>query len=162
MTAPTRRATPADAVVVAELLHAFNSEFDTPTPGVEVLATRLRSLLAEPSTFAILGGDPALGGAPALGVALVTLRRNVWSDGPVALLDEMYVEPAHRGTGIGSAILEHMVATCRELGVAEIEINVDESDADTMRFYERHGFSNGDPDTGEKAFYFYRSLEADD
>ncbi len=148
----TRRAVPADAVTVARLLHAFNSEFDTPSPGVDVLARRLTLLLAEPATFAIVGG------APAVGVALVTLRANVWSDGPVALLDEMYVSPAHRGTGIGSKILEHMVRTCRELGVAEIEINVDESDTDTMRFYQHHGFTNGDPDTGEKAFSFYRSL----
>ncbi|OAN33380.1 GNAT family N-acetyltransferase [Microbacterium sp. H83] len=148
----TRRAEPADAVTVARLLHAFNSEFDTPSPGVDVLARRLTLLLAEPTTFAIVGG------APAVGVALVTLRANVRSDGPVALLDEMYVAPAHRGTGIGSKIIEHMVRTCRELGVAEIEINVDESDTDTMRFYEHHGFTNGDPDTGEKAFSFYRSL----
>lgn len=152
MTHPTRRALPIDAATVAHLLHDFNTEFDTPSPGVAALAKRLVTLLDEPSTFAVLGG------APASGVALVTLRSNVWSDGPVALLDEMYVEPARRGSGLGSAILEHMIATCRELGVAEIEINVDESDADAMRFYERHGFANGDPDTGEKAFYFSRAL----
>jgi len=151
-----RRADPSDADRLAVMLHAFNTEFDTETPGVEVLAERLRTLLAEPSTFAVLGGDPATG------VALVTLRPNVWSDGPVALLDEMYVEPEQRGTGIGSAILQHMVEICRELGVAAIEINVDESDAGAMRFYERHGFSGVDPDSGERAFYFYRSLEVRD
>ncbi|MBT2473791.1 GNAT family N-acetyltransferase [Microbacterium sp. ISL-103] len=156
MTTVTRRATPHDASCLAELLHAFNMEFDTETPGVGVLARRLEALLAGPSTFAVLGGDPAVG------VALVTLRPNVWSDGPVALLDEMYVEPAHRGGGVGGAILRHMVEICRELGVAAIEINVDESDAAAMRFYERHGFSGVDPDSGERAFYFYRSLEAGD
>lgn len=149
-----RRAAPSDSGRLAEMLHAFNTEFDTETPGVEVLAERLRTLLAGASTFAVLADDPAAG------VALVTLRPNVWSDGPVALLDEMYVSPEQRGTGVGSAILQHMVEICRELGVAAIEINVDESDAGAMRFYERHGFSNGDPDTGERAFYFYRSLEA--
>ena len=145
-----RRAEVADAERIAELLDAFNTESET--PGVEVLAERLRTLLAGPSTFAVIGDDPAVG------VALVTLRPNVWSDGPVALLDEMYVVPEQRGSGVGSAILQRMVEICRERGVAEIEINVDESDADTMRFYERHGFSNGDPDTGERAFYFYRAL----
>ena len=156
MTAATRRATPHDAARLAELLHAFNTEFDTETPGVEVLAERLRTLLGGTSTFAVLGGDPAVG------VALVTLRSNVWSDGPVALLDEMYVEPARRGGGVGGAVLRHMVEICRELGVAAIEINVDESDAAAMRFYERHGFSGVDPDSGERAFYFYRSLEVGD
>nr|WP_244198790.1 GNAT family N-acetyltransferase [Microbacterium phyllosphaerae] len=138
---------------MAALLHAFNTEFDTETPGVAVLAERLRTLLAGPSTFAVLGGDPVVG------VALVTLRPNVWSDGPVALLDEMYVAPEQRGSGIGSAILRQMVEICRDLGAAAIEINVDESDAGAMRFYERHGFSGTDPDSGERAFYFYRSLE---
>lgn len=147
-----RRADAADAVVIAEMLHAFNTEFDTETPRVEVLAERLRVLLDGPATFGVLGGDPAVG------VALVTLRPNVWSDGPVALLDEMYVAPAHRGGGVGSAILRRMVEICQELGVEAIEINVDESDAGAMRFYERHGFSGVDPDTGERAFYFYRSL----
>ncbi|MGH8953428.1 MAG: GNAT family N-acetyltransferase [Microbacterium sp.] len=156
MTAATRRATPRDAARLAELLHAFNTEFDTETPGVEVLAERLRTLLGGTSTFAVLGGDPAVG------LALVTLRPNVWSEGPVALLDEMYVEPAHRGGGVGGAVLRHMVEICRELGVAAIEINVDESDAAAMRFYERHGFSGVDPDSGERAFYFYRSLDVGD
>jgi len=156
MTAATRRATPHDAARLAELLHAFNTEFDTETPGVEVLAERLLTLLGGTSTFAVLGGDPAVG------LALVTLRPNVWSAGPVALLDEMYVEPVHRGGGVGGAVLRHMVEICRELGVAAIEINVDESDAAAMRFYERHGFSGVDPDSGERAFYFYRSLEVGD
>ena len=156
MTAATRRATPHDAARLAELLHAFNTEFDTETPGVEVLAERLRTLLGGTSTFAVLGGDPAVG------LALVTLRPNVWSEGPVALLDEMYVEPAHRGGGVGGAVLRHMVEICRELGVAAIEINVDDSDAAAMRFYERHGFSGVDPDSGERAFYFYRSLDVGD
>jgi len=156
MTAATRRATPHDAARLAELLHAFNTEFDTETPRVEVLAERLRTLLGGTSTFAVLGGDPAVG------LALVTLRPNVWSAGPVALLDEMYVEPARRGGGVGGAVLRHMVEICRELGVAAIEINVDESDAAAMRFYERHGFSGVDPDSGERAFYFYRSLDVGD
>ena len=149
---PVRRATVDDAHRIAEMLDAFNTEFDTKTPGVAVLAERLRSLLDGPATFAVLGGEPAAG------VALVTLRTNVWSDGPVALLDEMYVGPAHRGGGIGSAILLHMVDLCREIGVAEIEINVDEGDAGARRFYERHGFHGADPDTGERALYFYRTL----
>ena len=80
----------------ARLLDAFNREFGTPTPGVPVLAERLTRLLAGDDVIALLGADP-----PA-GMALVTLRPNVWFDGPVALLDELsYVVPERRGRGSG-------------------------------------------------------------
>jgi len=147
----TRRAGPDDAAVVARLLHDFNTEFDTPSPGTAVLTRRLQSLLAGPGTIAYLAGEPAAG------VALVTLRSNVWYDGSVALLDELYVEPDRRGHGLGAAMIHLLIADARETGVSAIEINVDAEDVDAQRFYERHGFSGVDPDTGERAFYY--SLE---
>jgi GNAT superfamily N-acetyltransferase len=149
-----RLATPGDAPEVARLLHDFNTEFATPSPGVDVLAVRLRRLLAAGDTFAILAGTP-----PA-GVALVTLRPNVWYEGRVALLDELYVAPPLRGRGIGSAIIERLLATARSVDVDLIEINVDEGDVDAQRFYERHGFSPTDPETSERAFYFSLELTA--
>ena len=146
-----RRAGPDDAAEVARLLHDFNTEFDTPTPGPATLTSRLESLLVEPMTVAYLAGEPAAG------VALVTLRRNVWYDGPVALLDELYVAPERRSQGLGAAMIRLLIADADELGVSAIEINVDAGDVDAQRFYERLGFSGADPDTGERAFYY--SLE---
>ena len=92
-----RVATPADARDVAVLLDAFNAEFDTPTPGASVLEPRLRDLLPTPSMFAVVAGEPPVG------LALVSLRPNAWYDGPVALLDELYVVPELRSRGIGTA-----------------------------------------------------------
>ena len=86
-----RLAAADDAESVARLLHDFNTEFDTESPGPTTLARRLRSLLAGTTTFAVLGGEGPDG------VALVTLRTNVWFDGRVALLDELYVSPVRRG-----------------------------------------------------------------
>lgn len=149
-----RRASPADAEVVAGLLHDFNVEFATPSPGVEVLAGRLRTLLAGDDTVALLGCD----GVTAVGVALATLRPNVWYEGPVALLDELYVVPHLRDRGLGSAVMAELVSLAWARGVGLIEINVDESDVDTQRFYERHGFSRTDPDSGERSFFFSREL----
>ena len=150
--AGARRAGPPDARVVARLLHDFNTEFETATPGTDILARRLETLLAAPSTLAYLAGEPAVG------VALVTLRSNVWYDGPVALLDELYVAPAQRGRGFGTAIMRRLMADAQALGVAAIEINVDEGDDGAQRFYERHSFSGADPDTGERAFFYFLEL----
>lgn len=147
-----RLASAQDAADVARLLHDFNLEFDTPSPGVEVLTTRLRLLLADEQTFAIVAGTPPVA------VALVTLRPNVWYRGPVALLDELYVVPDLRGRGIGSDLVDLLVRTARQRSVALIEINVDEADTDAQRFYERHGFAGQDPSTNERAYYFSREL----
>src|SRR5690606_30919748 len=139
-----RLATPADAEAVARLLHDFNTEFDTPSPGVETLAPRLAQLLGGDDTVAVLAGDP---GAE-VAVGLVTLRSNVWYEGRVALLDELYVVPTLRSQGIGSRVIDLVVSTCRDRGAELLEVNVDEPDVDAQRFYERHGISGIEPDTG--------------
>lgn len=147
-----RLASVDDAEEIAQLLHDFNSEFGEPTPDVAVLAARLRGLLSRDATFAIIAGEPAVG------LALVTLRSNVWYEGRVALLDEMYVVPQLRGRGIGSAIIQQLMATSRGSGVDLIEINVDEGDTDAQRFYERHGFSPTEPGSPERSFYFWQEI----
>jgi GNAT superfamily N-acetyltransferase len=141
-----------DAGEVARLLHDFNVEFETPTPGVETLAARLRRLLGGSTTVAILAGEPAFG------VALVTVRTNVWYDGHVALLDELYVAPGRRNQGTGTALIDELLSWAQTNSVDLIEINVDEGDVDAQRFYERHGFTSTEPTTNERAFYFFREL----
>ncbi len=147
-----RRATPADAAVVAALLHDFNVEFATPTPPVEVLAQRLERLLDGEDVVALLALEPAAA------VALMTFRPNVWYAGPVALLDELYVRPDLRGGGIGSALLARACSLARDRGAELMEINVDEVDVDARRFYERHEFSNTEPGGTHRMLYYEREL----
>lgn len=145
-------ATVAEAVTVARLLDAFNREYRTPTPGPAVLATRLRRLLAGTEVIVLLAGDPALA------VALVTLRPTVWYEGPVALLDELYVVPVLRGRGLGSALLRAAEAITRQRGGGLLEINVDGQDLDARRFYERHGYTTIEPGQDQPVLYYYREL----
>jgi GNAT superfamily N-acetyltransferase len=147
-----RLATVDDADEVGRLLHDFNVEFDTPSPGPDVLAGRLRQLLGTSTTFAFLADTPAVG------LALVTLRSNVWYDGSVALLDELYVRPDRRNHGIGTMLIQALSSYASANGIDLIEINVDEGDVDAQRFYVRHGFASIEPPTNERAFYFFREL----
>jgi GNAT superfamily N-acetyltransferase len=149
---PPRLAAVADAAALAELLDRFNREYDTPTPGPEVLARRAERLLAGPDVLALLAGDP-----PA-GLALLTLRPNVWHEGPVALLDELYVVPERRGRGIGTGLLKAAEAESRRRGADHLEINVDGEDGDARRFYERHGYVNREPTQTEPQLYYFREL----
>jgi ribosomal protein S18 acetylase RimI-like enzyme len=147
-----RQATPSDAATVAALLDAFNREFNTPTPGVDVLARRLERLLTDDDLAAILSGKPAVG------VAIISFRPNVWYEGKVATLDELYVRPDLRGRRFGHAMLEAVCTLARERGAESLEINVDGEDIDARRFYERHGFTNTEPGNTEPMYYYYRDL----
>ena len=136
-----RRATAADAPVLARLLWDFNTEFETETDAVEVLAGRFARILDLDPIFAVLAerdGD-------AVGFALVSLRPAIWFDGPAAQLEELYVVPPLRSEGIGTEVLALCRSIALEAGSPEMHINVDEVDADTRRFYERHGFVNIEP-----------------
>lgn len=149
-----RQASSDDAPAVAALLHDFNLEFGEPSPGPSILSDRLGRLLAGNMTFALLAGEPAVG------VALVTLRPNVWYDAPVALLDELYVVPARRRQGIGSALLKASCELARSLGVQLMEINVDGEDRDARGFYERHGFSCMHGQSPQPELYYSRELNS--
>ena len=143
----------ADAPTAAQLLFDFNTEFDTPTPPVDELSERIQGLVPRPDVEILLAGDPAVA------IAVTTFRPSVWTAGPVALLEELYVRPDQRGRGIGGEVLERALASARERGVTTFEINVDEGDVDAQRFYRAHGFTEIEyPETGERAFYFHREL----
>ena len=147
-----RLAGPGDAPAVARLLDAFNREFGDPTPGVPAIARRLAELLGAGSTFAVVVGEPVSG------VALVTLRPNVWYDGPVALLDELYVVPEQRGAGHGTRLLRAVERECLAAGAELLEITVDGEDDGARRFYEWHGYVTGNPGQDEPQLYYSREL----
>ncbi len=148
-----RLATPRDAPQLARLLRDFNTEYGWPSPDADVVAVRLTRQLEGADTFSVVAGSPPVA------LALVTLRPNVWYDGPVAMLDELYVQPHLRRRGIGAAIIGRFLEIARERGVGLIQINVDEPDVDAQRFYRRHGFSDTDGPDHDRALYFHMELD---
>jgi GNAT superfamily N-acetyltransferase len=149
-----RLASPEDAPVAARLLHDFNEEFDTDTPGPEVLSERLGPILADDdATDVLLGGDPAIG------IAVLRLRRAIFDDGLTAYLEELYVAPDHRGEGLGRAILESAIDRARHRGARWIELGTSEDDVAARKLYESVGFINreGGPD-GPITYMYEREL----
>ena len=147
-----------DTTVAADLLDAFNREFDTPTPGTGAIATRLAALLGDQTTFALIAALP--GSGEIAGIALVTLRTNVWYQGWVGLLDELYVVPEHRNRGLGTALLRAAEAEILARGGEVLEIGVDGEDVDAQRFYERAGYVDHDEWSDLPAKMYFRELNS--
>lgn len=97
-------------------------------------------------------------GEPASGLAVLSFRPNVWYDGPVAILDELYVRPDLRGRRLGSALLEAACDLLRDRGGTLMEINVDGEDTGARRFYEARGFTNTEQNSTDPMLYYYREL----
>lgn len=149
-----RLAGPADAAVVGRLLFDFNTEFESPTPSADEFAGRFTRLLAGDDVLVVLAesdGEPT-------GFAYLTLRPTPYGDGPLAQLEELYVVPAFRDGGIGTALLTQAVDEVLDRDAIEMHINVDEIDTDTRRFYERLGFTNIEPGEDYRMLCYLREL----
>ena len=133
VTNSVRPAEPGDVDDIARLLHDFNTEFDEPTPPPDVLAARLRRLLAEDTVVLLVGDGPD-------GLALMRFRPSLWTEGLECYLGELYVVPELRGQGRGRALMEAAIAYTRERGADYMELNVDEGDDAAHALYRSVGF----------------------
>ena len=165
-----RLATAGDAATVGRMLHEFNTEFDSPTPSADRAAQRFEALLRRDDVLVVVANLPRAGSGTDggndagdrdqdhAGFAFLTLRPTPYWDGPIAQLEELYVRPDLRAGGIGTTIITRAIAEVRTRGAREMHINVDSDDVDARRFYDRHGFSDSDPDSGSTMRCYLRQL----
>jgi ribosomal protein S18 acetylase RimI-like enzyme len=148
-----RRAELADAQAVGRLLHDFNTEFEEATPGPDLLAERIRQLLADGQTTILIGG------AGPDGLAVLRFRPAIWSENLECYLAELYVIPDRRGRGLGRALMSAAIEEARALGADHIDLNTSEDDVAARALYESLGFVNreGGPD-GPIAYYYELEL----
>ncbi|MFL5906166.1 MAG: GNAT family N-acetyltransferase [Solirubrobacterales bacterium] len=151
--AAVRRASPGDSDAIARLLHDFQLEFSEPSPGVEALTPRYEELIRKHEMTVLLVGEGPDG------FAQLRFRPVVYSEGPYALLEELYVVPALRGGGLGRALLEAAMDTARSEGATHIELGTGETDVAARHLYESAGFTNreGGPD-GPAMLVYEREL----
>jgi GNAT superfamily N-acetyltransferase len=135
--APVRTARAADAAAATSLLAAQLGEH-----GVDLEAARLRAavdgLIARPERGAVLVAE--LEGA-VVGVACLAFIWTLEHGGASAWLDELYVTPAHRGRGLGEALLAAAIAHARERGHAAIDLEIEAGHERVESLYRREGFT---------------------
>src|SRR5512143_2680335 len=101
----------------------------------------LRELLARSELGRVL---EIVADARPVGYAVLAVGFSLEFGGRSAFLDELYVEPAWRGRGIGAIALGLLQEASRELGARSLALEVGLDNPGAERLYRREGFtSNG-------------------
>jgi GNAT superfamily N-acetyltransferase len=130
-------ATPDDVPRLCELLgHLFAQEADF-RPDPDRQAAGLRLILADPTRGRILVAREA---GRVVGMVSLLFTISTALGGPAVLLEDMVVDPARRGAGIGGALLRAAIDDARAGGFRRITLLTDRANAAAMRFYRRAGF----------------------
>jgi aminoglycoside 6'-N-acetyltransferase I len=121
------------------LLERFFREegFDTPA---EAMRSSLRAMLGNPDSAVFV----AQRDGKAVGVATVTTSVGI-EYGRSAELEDLYVLPEARGSGIAGALIETVCTWCREKGVTAVLVTVTqqgEANHKLLEYYQRRGFTN--------------------
>jgi GNAT superfamily N-acetyltransferase len=96
-------------------------------------------------TAALFGDAPALYGHVAdldgevVGIALWFLNFSTWRGTHGIYLEDLYVSPQHRGSGLGKELLRTLAEVCVERGYSRLEWSVLDWNTPSIDFYKAHG-----------------------
>jgi len=94
---------------------------------------------------ALFGESPKLFGHVAVvdeqvvGMAVWFLNFSTWRGTHGVYLEDLYVQPEHRGTGLGRELLRTLAAVCVEHGYSRLEWSVLDWNAPSIEFYQAAG-----------------------
>ena len=133
-----RPARPDDAAALVGLIREL-AEFERLSHLVEVTPPQLAQQLFGPRPAAeavVAEHDGAV-----VGFALFFTNFSTFLGRPGLYLEDLYVQPAHRGQGLGRALLSHLGALANERGCGRFEWSVLDWNEDAIRFYRQMGAS---------------------
>jgi GNAT superfamily N-acetyltransferase len=102
-------------------------------------------LTEEQLTDVLFGPSPALFGHVAevdgqvAGIALWFLNFSTWRGTHGIYLEDLYVQPQHRGSGLGRELLRSLAAVCVERGYSRLEWSVLDWNTPSIDFYKAAG-----------------------
>ena len=117
---------------------AFRDDIGYDWPSANAFLAGVESLLDDAHTDFLLGAsDP---GAPAQGICQLRFRHGLWRAGTDCQLEDLFVEEAARGTGLGRALVAGARDRALERGARRIELDVNEGTAAALALYASFGF----------------------
>jgi len=131
-----RVATPDDAADVARLMIGFRDWQGRSEPDDAAMEATARRLLADPNAEFLLAGSPSAG------VCQLRYRLSIWTSVDDCCLEDLFVEDAARGSGLGRELVEAAVDRARRRGCARMELDADEANAPAVALYRSFGFDS--------------------
>jgi len=131
-----RPATPADCTVIVALIREL-AVFEKLEHLVVITPESLQPHLfgERPVAEAVVG---VVDGA-VVAFALFFTNFSTFLGQPGLYLEDLYVQPAHRGRGLGKALLQHLGALALARGCGRFEWSVLDWNENAIRFYEKMG-----------------------
>lgn len=135
------RATLHEAETVARLLVEFRDHIGRDWPSENAFHAGVERVLERAEADFLLAAPSA--GEPAAAVCQLRFGFNLWRAGNECVLEDLYVQPGARRTGIGGALVEAALERARERGCRWIELDAYEDNEPALALYARHGFRVG-------------------
>ncbi len=128
--------TVADTADAGALFEAQLREHDIVTPANDVREV-IHAVIADPRLGLML---LAVADGRAVGVAYAAAHLSVEHGGIIGWLEELYVLPAWRNSGVGSRLLAEVIARARQLGWRCVELEIVAGHERVFSLYARHAF----------------------
>jgi GNAT superfamily N-acetyltransferase len=94
---------------------------------------------AAEAVIAELGGAPEPRPHGAVGFALFYTTFSTWLCRPGIWLEDLYVSPAHRGSGVGGTLISHLARLAVQRGCGRLDWSALDWNVTAVRFYEKLG-----------------------
>jgi GNAT superfamily N-acetyltransferase len=78
-----------------------------------------------------------------VGIVNYVLHPFTWSERPTCLLEDLYVSPTARGRGVGTRLIEHLLAKARPEGWARVYWHTRANNEAARRVYDRFSPADG-------------------
>ncbi|GAB2986508.1 GNAT family N-acetyltransferase [Nocardioides montaniterrae] len=137
-----REATRADVPEIMRLIHELAAYEKEPEAVVSTEADLDRWLFGDDAVAsALIAESPSTGSgtAKAVGMALWFRNYSTWTGQPGVYLEDLYVDPDHRGSGLGKALLVELARIAVERGYSRVEWSVLNWNQPSIDFYEALG-----------------------
>jgi GNAT superfamily N-acetyltransferase len=130
------------------MLHDFRREFDEPVPEPGELVRHVRGLLESAAITVLL--------AEGEGLVVLRFQPSLLSESLDCYLEEVYVVPARRRCGIGTALMKAALGHARQRGAGHAYLGTGGEAGAARALYEGLGFSpRGGQASGPVNYSFY-------